>query len=355
MVYFPKDMIMDSAGTKDNRELSICDAGRVDVLKALANETRLRILQLLEQKEMNVHEIQDAIGCSKTTTLMHLGTLEAAGLISSYYADGTVGHQKFCRKVFSKIIVNTNGEEKQEQKEYYETLISPGNFFDFRIYPPCGLASSGSLITRWDDPSVFFTPDRITAQLLWCSHGYVEYKIPLNIPYEDLGFLRIEICMEISPQKGIRNNRMLVFPDAVPLESVTDGTSDITFWLGEKEIGTYTAHSNQNPAEKGRFTPSWWKGEQFGETVHIIISDDGTSINGKKASDVRLCDILTNDMLQADLKMKLLMISSSCLTLRIGIKNSAVHKSGFCIFGKGFGNQSQDISIRWLSTKLEET
>ena len=51
MVYFPKDMIMDSAGTKDNRELSICDAGRVDVLKALANETRLRILQLLEQKD----------------------------------------------------------------------------------------------------------------------------------------------------------------------------------------------------------------------------------------------------------------------------------------------------------------
>ena len=344
---------METIGEKNKRELYITDCDRIDVLKALANETRIKILQLLEIKELNVHEIQNAIGCSKTTVLMHLNILETAGLISSYYADGTVGHQKFCKRTYDKFFIDIDKKSGQEKKDYYETLISPGNFSDFMIYPPCGLASNGGLIKRWDDPSAFFAPERTSAQLLWCSHGYVEYKIPLNIPYEDLGFHRIELFLELCPQKYIKDNRMLFLPESVPLESITDGVSDITFWIDEMEIGTYTTHSCTDISQRGQYTPSWWKGEQFGEQIHIVIDEKGCYINEQKVSDIILSDILTDEILKENLKMKLLMISSNCLTLRIGIKNNAKHKSGFCIFGHGFGNFSSDISIRWISMKSE--
>jgi len=49
--------------------------------KALADETRLRILKLLEVREMCVCEIMVALGLTQPTASHHLGLLENAGLI----------------------------------------------------------------------------------------------------------------------------------------------------------------------------------------------------------------------------------------------------------------------------------
>jgi len=49
--------------------------------KALADETRLRILKLLEVKEMCVCEVMAALDLTQPTTSHHLGILENAGLV----------------------------------------------------------------------------------------------------------------------------------------------------------------------------------------------------------------------------------------------------------------------------------
>ena len=51
------------------------------LFKALADETRLRILKLLEVREMCVCEVMVALGLTQPTASHHLGILESAGLV----------------------------------------------------------------------------------------------------------------------------------------------------------------------------------------------------------------------------------------------------------------------------------
>lgn len=51
--------------------------------KALADASRLRILKLLEVREMCVCEIMIALGLTQPTTSHHLGIMENVGLIKS--------------------------------------------------------------------------------------------------------------------------------------------------------------------------------------------------------------------------------------------------------------------------------
>ncbi len=51
--------------------------------KALADETRLRILKLLGVREMCVCEVMVALGLTQPTASHHLGILEIAGLVKN--------------------------------------------------------------------------------------------------------------------------------------------------------------------------------------------------------------------------------------------------------------------------------
>lgn len=53
------------------------------LFKALADPTRLRILRLLEIREMCVCEVMIALGLTQPTASHHLGILENAGLVKS--------------------------------------------------------------------------------------------------------------------------------------------------------------------------------------------------------------------------------------------------------------------------------
>ncbi len=53
----------------------------VDVFKALSDETRLRILKLLEQGELCVCDIMAALGMIQPKVSFHLGVLKEAGFI----------------------------------------------------------------------------------------------------------------------------------------------------------------------------------------------------------------------------------------------------------------------------------
>lgn len=55
----------------------------IDVIKALGDETRLEILNLLGNKEMNVNDIAQNCTVSRPTISHHLQIMKRAGLLSS--------------------------------------------------------------------------------------------------------------------------------------------------------------------------------------------------------------------------------------------------------------------------------
>jgi len=56
---------------------------QVKIFKALGDPTRLRIIRLLEDKELCICEITPATGKSQPTTSAHLKILREAGLVKS--------------------------------------------------------------------------------------------------------------------------------------------------------------------------------------------------------------------------------------------------------------------------------
>jgi len=339
-----------------SRDMYIEGLDVAQVVKALSSEVRLRILNLLDEREMNIQMLEERLHLSKTAVINHVNVLEEAGFISTRYVPGTVGNQKMCTKLYDRLIFNFTPQcDSNERHPYYETEIKPGNFFDFQIYPPCGLADERHIILRWDDPDVFYDPERIKASLIWCSYGYVEYRIPLNIPFGDLGQLHMAILLEIGAQGGLvwekgeeRTYRdELALPPSVDRMQIRDGTSDITFWLGGMELGTVTVSEHSRYQHGGRYTPKWWRGSGYGQMLSIDISKNGVTIDGQYTSALTFEQVLTANGLDRTNLTAREGIPSQYLSFRVGIKPDAKNISGFNIFGKGFGNYSGDIIARF--------
>src|SRR5207249_2960118 len=137
-----------------------------DVFKALASESRLRILKLLVERDYNINELGQALGINIPTVSKHVQMLEGAGLIVSEYMAGVQGTQKRCRLQYDRLIVSLEGEQTaQDQIEEIEMPI--GLYSLIHPAPTCGLVNLERHIGLADDTQSFFLPERATAQLLW--------------------------------------------------------------------------------------------------------------------------------------------------------------------------------------------
>jgi ArsR family transcriptional regulator len=58
----------------------------IRVMKALSDPNRVKVVKMLQQKEMCVCEIQFALGLAQPTVSKHLKVLEEAGLVQSQKA-----------------------------------------------------------------------------------------------------------------------------------------------------------------------------------------------------------------------------------------------------------------------------
>ena len=122
------------------------------------------------------------------------------------------------------------------------------------------------------------------------------------------------------------------------LSSETPGTnmdwpSDITLWVNDVPIGTWTSPGDYGD-KRGVYTPNWWKlaGSQYGKLKTWRISRSGSFIDGIRISDTTMDDI--------DIP------KHHSIRMRIGIDAKAAHPGGLNIFGRGFGNYDQDIVMR---------
>jgi predicted transcriptional regulator len=267
-----------------------------DVFRALANESRLSILQLLAAGDRNINELGQALGLSQPTITKHVQQLELAGLLVSEYKPGVQGMQKRCRLRHDRLLVTFDAPPQTEHR-VEETSMPIGLYTLAHPVGRCGLANRTKIIGFLDKPQSYFDPERATTQILWMEDGFVEYTFPNDLP-TSMEVTRFELLMEIC-----------------------------------SEVGTWTSPGDFG-GKRGVLNPDWWIDHmtQYGLLKVWSVDSTGSFVDGNPISDVKL--------------ERLLVMPQSPLTVRIGVKPDAEHRGGFNLFGSGFGNYAQDLLLR---------
>ncbi len=291
----------------------------VEVLKGLASELRVRILELLREQSMNVNELTRALDMPQSTVATNVQILESAGLIRTETVKARKGSQKICHNVYEEMLIQFPQTRKSED-DLIEVQMPIGLYTSYEVSAPCGLCSTEGIIGYLDVPDDFLNPGRMKAGLLWFEKGHVEYKFPNNSLYKDKPVRKIELSAELSSETPGTNKNWL---------------SDITVWINDVEIGYWTSPGDFGD-RRGKLTPLWWKleGSQYGLLKHWIVTEEGSYVDGVRVSGVTL----------ADLNLP----AHHSIRVRLGIKEEAEHLGGLNIFGRGFGNYDQDLVLRLL-------
>ena len=292
------------------------DSTGLDVFRALASEPRVAILRHLGDRVVPVNQIAAELGLPPSTATMHISVLERAGLLHTELRPASRGLQKVCARTYDELVFDLPRGE-HHTRHGIDLDMPVGGFSDFAIEPTCGLASPTGLIGLLDDPSSFYEPDRLAAQLLWFRVGYVEYRFPNRVP-PGATVTSIQLTAEVCSE--------------APLHDL-DWPSDISVWINDIHLGEWTSPSDFG-GQRGRLTPSWWeeKDTQFGVLKRWRVSGDGTSIDGIGLSSVTV----------ADLRIR----AGEPIRIRIGVRPDAQNVGGINLFGRGFGNYPQDVGLR---------
>jgi predicted transcriptional regulator len=286
------------------------------VVKGLASEVRLRILEILRTGDRNVNEIKDEMGLPQSTIATNIMMLEDARIIETRNLKAAKGTQKVCSALYDEFIIEF--AQPKPVTDSIEVEMPIGLFIEYQVYPPCGMCSADKIIGYLDTPASFLEPERVKAGLLWFEKGYVVYQFPNNALYQEKPVRKLEVTAELS--------------------SETPGTnphwrSDITMWLNGVEIGTWISPGDFGD-KRGTYTPEWWKleGSQYGLNKVWSITDTGSYIDGVQVSPVTISDVKLSE--------------HHSIKVKLGIKNDAQNVGGMNIFGRGFGNYDQDIVLR---------
>ncbi|KAF1295122.1 transcriptional regulator [Enterococcus sp. JM4C] len=285
------------------------------IFQALANETRLSIIQLLGNHEMNIGELAARLRISNAMVTRHIKQLEECGIVKTRRSPGKSGLQKLASLGVDNIGIDFP-EKIFPNYRKYETEVKIGHFTDFSVEPTCGLTSKDSFIGMGDQPRSFLDTNRVDAELVWLSKGYLEYKVPNQIqPKDHLELL--EISFEISSEFPISNN---TWP------------SDITYYINQHKIGVDTVSGNYSDV-RGRLTPSWWPDtcSQYGERKHIRVDRFDSSIGGIPTSNLNIHELGLEN--------------SDFFTLRIASEEISKNVGGLTLFGEFWGNYPQHIKV----------
>lgn len=286
------------------------------LLKALSSETRLAILAYLGDRAVNVNDIAAALQIAPSSATTHIQILEKADLIRTEVIPATHGLQKLCARTYDDVHIRLERVMNSSHNSF--TVSMPvGQYFDFEVSPTCGLASENSLIGLLDTPASFYEPDHVSAQLLWFGAGFVTYRFPNHLP-QGATPARLDFSAEICSEAPLHH---LNWP------------SDITLWVNGVEVGTWTSPADFG-GQRGLLTPQWWetKDTQYGQMKVWSTSTDGSYIDGKEISSVRVQDLRLRD--------------KPFVEVRLGIKPDAQNVGGVNLFGERFGNYPQALVLK---------
>lgn len=295
------------------------------IFRALDSETRIDIINILSKHAVTVTELADKLHYSKAVISKHVKLLIEAGILTEI--KNTSGDKRTKKLQIKSDNISINLPQRifpEFRKLTYD--ITLGNYFSTTgITPTCGMANKHNIIERFDDPKIFLSSKRFSASLIWFSSGSVEYVLPNEIIGSRSPEM-LEISFEISSEFPQSNNRW---------------PSDITFWINDIKVGTWTVPGNFSDI-RGKLTPSWWDSSysQYGLLKHLRILKDDTGMDGQHLSDVTIDDLLLQE--------------ASTIRFKIGIDPDSKNQGGLTIFGKDFGNYPQDIKCTFYYSEKDD-
>ena len=290
----------------------------IGVFKALGSDIRIRLIQtLLEHQEMNMNELASSLGITNGALTSHVKKLEEAGILAILPEHSGHGNQKVCRINVDKILVDIASNNDSPAEDSYSIDIPIGNYFNYSVYPTCGLSTTDNLIGEVDDPRYFAHPSHVDAKILWFGRGFIDYRIPNMLP-PGQKIDRLTLSFEISSEAPGVNS---------------DWPSDISFFLNNTKVGTWTSPGDFGDVH-GMFTPDWWfpNWNQYGLLKMLVIDRHGTFIDGLKISDVNT--------------QQLTFTSQDDMVFRFQVDEPSQNIGGLTLFGKDFGNYNQDINVK---------
>lgn len=307
------------AGSKERdmkRQLSFENKkALMQVGKALSSEIRIQILELLDERPLCVNEIAEILQLPPSSAALNVRVLEEAGLIRTELRPGVRGSMKLCIRQTEELYISL----QQKADSGHEQIVSMpvGNYVDYKITPTCGMVNDEEYIDGEDEPRCFYDPRRTTAKLVWFSSGYLEYRFP-NAEIQGSQVKSLEISAELCSETA---------------DYDLDCPSDITLWINGVDAGTWTCPSDFG-GRRGKLNPEWWedKNSQFGKLKRWVLDETGTYLDGVKTGDMPVSGYR--------------LVEGPYISVRIGIKEDAVHVGGVNVFGCGFGDYPQDIVMK---------
>lgn len=297
----------------------------IPIFKALGSELRIKLIKLLlENKEMNMNELASRLGITNGALTSHVKKLEESGIVIILSEHSGHGNQKVCRVNVDKILVDILAKDTESLIDSYSIDIPIGHYFNYSVYPTCGLSTAKKIIGEVDDPRYFAHPSHVDAQILWFAKGHIDYRIPNMLP-PGQKIDQLTISFEISSEAPGVNNKW---------------PSDISFSLNGVKLGMWTSPGDFGDVH-GMFTPTWWfpNWNQYGLLKMLVINKKGTFIDGLKISDVSTT--------------QLSLTSQDDLRFRFQTQEPARNIGGITLFGKNFGNYNQDIKVRVNYSPIE--
>jgi predicted transcriptional regulator len=307
---------------KTSMSLSLDDGAKTAlVCKALSSESRLKILQSIVRQPATLSELAASLHIPLSTMAMHIRILEEAGLITVTPLPGSRGSQKRCGVLVESVRVEIMPNEPAAGSSdlLFRQDMPIGNYFDYRVTAPCGIASESGYIARDDDPDGFSSPERFAAQIIWLNTGHLEYRFSAGKFFEPgYSLERIEFLLELCSETFCYNE---------------DWRSDVSLWINGREIGIIECPGDHG-GRRGRLNPEWWPdyATQFGDLHHITITHTGCAIDSQPAGDHTLSSLFAD--------------RENGIRFRIGVKPDARFAGGFNLFGERFGDYAHGIVMQ---------
>lgn len=288
--------------------------------KALSSPIRLEILKLLNGNSRTMSELSKLLYVSMSSISMHTAILKDAGLITIIPKPGMHGAQKLCGIRAGLITFEIQEKSEKEKKPAPKVLDIPiGQYIHAEIAAPCGLVKENGYIEMEDTPYSFFHPEHVQAQLIWFTTGYLQYNI-LNRDLQNLPVEMVKISFEVCAEAPGYNN---------------DWPTDIFVKINDREITTFRVKGDYG-GNRGINNPSWWKDSntQYGDLELLSIGRDGTYLNGSKVSEETIQTLKLREGLY--------------FSFTLGVDPKSEHPGGMNLFGKKFGNYTQNIRVEIL-------
>lgn len=299
-------------------DLTIDDPDRLyQLTHALASPVRIRIMQALGEKSMSVGELSQRLDIPMSTAALAVKILDEAGVITTEALPGVRGSVKLCSRRLDTIGVRLTPREHTEENVLALHMPLGGYSSADGIMATCGLAGAETLLGEMDNPTVFYSPDRFSAQLIWFRQGSLEYRFSFQqMEFMDIEWLELsfEACSEAPMYRD-------------PWES------DISVSINDQLLGTWTCPCDCG-GRQGRLTPSWWPAlsTQYGFLKTWRVTDEGSYLDGVRLSDVTIGDLGMN--------------GRNYISAKIEVALDAQNVGGINLFGEWFGDYPQALALR---------